>query len=181
MHINQVSNWYLKARWKKVRKTRTDGRTDGQTDGHCHSIIRPFFNRRIKTGAIWQRPRSGRLIMLTGWIWLPGLKCNFVFMIVSFLSHYFRYIKHGSQVFRLYVCASFHFKLEFTGSLIKIHWNKRSSLANLISPSILRNFLCQYQRQISFIGGDQEQTRYNRLVYLNISHMTNHKERFHEC
>ena len=30
--IYQVSNWYLKARWKKVRKTRTDGRTDGRTD-----------------------------------------------------------------------------------------------------------------------------------------------------
>ena len=50
--IYQVSNWYLKARWKKVRKTgtdgRTDGRTDGQTDGHCHSIIRPFFKRAYK-------------------------------------------------------------------------------------------------------------------------------------
>ena len=50
--IYQVSNWYLKARWKKVRKTRTDGRTDGQTDGHCHSIIRPFFKRAYKKASI---------------------------------------------------------------------------------------------------------------------------------
>ena len=29
--IYQVSNWYLKACWRKVRKIRTDGRTDGRT------------------------------------------------------------------------------------------------------------------------------------------------------
>ena len=42
--IYQVSNWYLKACWRKVRKTRTDG----QTDRHCHGIIRPFFKRAYK-------------------------------------------------------------------------------------------------------------------------------------
>ena len=41
----KVSNWYLKACWKKSRKL---GRTDGRTDGHCHSIIRPFFKRAYK-------------------------------------------------------------------------------------------------------------------------------------
>ena len=45
--IYQVSNWYLKACWRKVRKTRTDGRTDGQTDGHCHGIIRPVFQTGV--------------------------------------------------------------------------------------------------------------------------------------
>ena len=35
--IYPISNWYLKACWKKVQKT------DGWTDGHCHSIMRPFF------------------------------------------------------------------------------------------------------------------------------------------
>ena len=46
--IYQVSNWYLKACWRKVRKTRTDGRTDG----HCHGIIRPFFKRAYKNRAM---------------------------------------------------------------------------------------------------------------------------------
>ena len=31
--IYQVSNWYLKACWRKVWKTRTDGRADGQMEG----------------------------------------------------------------------------------------------------------------------------------------------------
>ena len=43
--IYQVSNWYLKACWRKVRKTRTDGRTERRTDGHCHGIIGLFFKR----------------------------------------------------------------------------------------------------------------------------------------
>ena len=42
--LYQASNWYLKACWRKVRKTRTDG----QTDRHCHGIIRPFFKRAYK-------------------------------------------------------------------------------------------------------------------------------------
>ena len=46
LNVYQVSNWYLKACWKKVRKTWTDGRTDG----HCHGIIRPFFKRAYKKG-----------------------------------------------------------------------------------------------------------------------------------
>ena len=55
--IYQVSNWYLKACWRKVRKTRTDGRTDGQTDGQTDGRTLPrhntsrFSNGRIKT--IW--------------------------------------------------------------------------------------------------------------------------------
>ena len=51
--IYQVSNWYLKACWRKVRKTRTDGRTDGQTDGRTlprHNTSR-FSNGRTKK--IW--------------------------------------------------------------------------------------------------------------------------------
>ena len=46
--IYHVSNWYLTACWRKVRKKR--GRTVGQTDGHCHGIIRPFFKRAYKNG-----------------------------------------------------------------------------------------------------------------------------------
>ena len=33
--INQISNSYLKACWKQVRKTRTDG--------YCHGIMQQFF------------------------------------------------------------------------------------------------------------------------------------------
>ena len=44
--IYQVSNWYLKACWRKVRKTRTDGRTDGRTLPR-HNTSR-FSNGRIK-------------------------------------------------------------------------------------------------------------------------------------
>ena len=43
--IYQVSNWYLKACWKKSLEN-----SDGRTDGHCHSIIRPFFKRAYKNG-----------------------------------------------------------------------------------------------------------------------------------
>ena len=54
--IYQVSNWYLKACWRKVRKTRTDGRTDWRTDGHTlprHNTSR-FSNGRIKKwSGIW--------------------------------------------------------------------------------------------------------------------------------
>ena len=65
--IYQVSNWYLKACWRKVRKTRTDGRTDGRTDrrtdgqtdrrtdGHCHGIIRPFFKRAYKNTTLHRK------------------------------------------------------------------------------------------------------------------------------
>ena len=42
--IYQVSNWYLKACWKKVRKTRTDGRTDIATAKYVR-----FWNGRIKS------------------------------------------------------------------------------------------------------------------------------------
>ena len=46
--IYQVSNWYLNACWRKVRKTWRNGRTDRRTDIHCHGIIRPFFKRVYK-------------------------------------------------------------------------------------------------------------------------------------
>ena len=48
--IYQVSNWYLKACWRKVRKMRTDGRTDGRTLPR-HNTSR-FSNGRIKTGKV---------------------------------------------------------------------------------------------------------------------------------
>ena len=80
--IYQVSIWYLKACWKKVRKTRTDGRTDGQTDGHCHSKIRPFSNGHIKMNLV--------LLILTNWsqqatgldAWASRVKCP-----ARFVSH----------------------------------------------------------------------------------------------
>ena len=48
--IYQVSNWYLKACWKKVRKTWTDGWTDGQTNGRTDIAMAwyvRFSNGRI--------------------------------------------------------------------------------------------------------------------------------------
>ena len=56
--IYQVSNWYLKACSRKVRKTRTDGRTDRRTDGHCHGMICPFFKRAYKNYKILRTEMS---------------------------------------------------------------------------------------------------------------------------
>ena len=79
--IYQVSNWYLKACWRKVRKTRTDGRTDRRTDGHCHGIIRPFFKRAYKnptlnivfTTFLWSLQRFPYVsIEWAVWRWDPG-------------------------------------------------------------------------------------------------------------
>ena len=54
--IHKISDQYVKACRRKVRKTVTDGRTDGwtdgdpdgRTDGHHHTIIRPVWRRAYK-------------------------------------------------------------------------------------------------------------------------------------
>ena len=54
--IHKISEKYVKACRRKVRKTVTDGRTDGwtdgdpdgRTDGHHHTIIRPVWRRAYK-------------------------------------------------------------------------------------------------------------------------------------
>ena len=81
--IYQVWNWYLKACWRKVRKTRTDGRTDGQTDGRTdgqtdrrtlprHNTFR-FSNGRIKIDLGNARSRSSSWSKLLATI---GAKCT---------------------------------------------------------------------------------------------------------
>ena len=50
--IHKISDQYVKACRRKVRKTVTDGwtdgRTDGDPDGHHHTIIRPVWRRAYK-------------------------------------------------------------------------------------------------------------------------------------
>ena len=46
--IHKISDQYVKACRRKVRKTVTDGRTETRTDGHHHTIIRPVWRRAYK-------------------------------------------------------------------------------------------------------------------------------------
>ena len=74
--IYQVSNWYLKACWRKVRKTRTDGRTDGRTDIATAWYV-PFFKRAYKnknnawlqlSDAIWRCHQETRHYLNQCWL-----------------------------------------------------------------------------------------------------------------
>ena len=74
--IYQVSNWYLKACWRKVRKTRTDGRTDGrtdrrtdgQTDGRTDGRTLPRHNTsRFSNGRIKNCKQVVRQSFISNW------------------------------------------------------------------------------------------------------------------
>ena len=85
--IYQVSNWYLKACWRKVRKTRTDGRTDGQTDRRTlprHNTSR-FSNGRIKTNVWWLVPIAPRKSLCQIWTEtiFKAIKCGRYFEKIS--------------------------------------------------------------------------------------------------
>ena len=67
--IHKISDQYVKACRRKVRKTvtdrrtetRTDGWMDGRTDGHHHTIIRP----------VWRRAYKNRPHEFKPWPWYP--------------------------------------------------------------------------------------------------------------
>ena len=113
--IYQVSNWYLKACWRKVRKTRTDGRTDGRTDRRTDGRTLPRHNTsRFSNGRIKTQYRN-RLPWLT-----EGLKLS---------------IKHKNKLYR----TSLKHPTEYNITIYKNYRNKLTSLLKIEENNFYQN------------------------------------------